>query len=210
MLETAQRRYTWCNFGTGMNWYELQEYANILVGRMGAVAPKKIVEPMNAPVSRRIFHQKDPREDRRSRLEDPDYSLTIDKLSSMYRLCKPCNTYHSVEEVARVEGVGDTCSGIVKNNIKWKMLQGLDSIRHFTDKWTLTDTSAAATFGVYMEKVDTVTPADTPYDQLEEQVWDVLLENVPNKTFGMLSYEEGVARLRKNAHHHNHHLHGAQ
>ena len=94
-----------------------------------------------------------------------------------------------------IRDVGDTISGVIKNNILWKLLAPLNTIRGFAEKWSLTDTSAQGTFGVYSRKVDVTNPGETEYDPLEQKVWDLLARKLP--VLGkQLSIDEAIGRMR--------------
>jgi hypothetical protein len=113
-------------------------------------------------------------EDRRNKLPDVDYTETIKNLERRYgRVEPPENSYRSVKEVGVIRNVGNTCSGVITNAVMHTTLRGLDNMRGFLSEWSLTDTSAAGTFGVYDEKVDRAVVEDNAYREIDQQAWDV-------------------------------------
>ena len=187
------------NIVTGKNWKQLQTFAFDLLSKFDGRRKEdvsKVVDYQLPELGKElVFEQQPPLKDRRNPLKTPDYQFTITNLKKKFKLLPPENNYRSVREKHIVRDVGDTVSGVVKNKILWKFLAPLNSIRGFADKWSLTDTSAQGTFGVYSRKVDVTNPGITEYDPLEKDIWDMMVEKLPCKGH-QLTIGEAIGRMR--------------
>ncbi len=185
---------------TGVKAPDLTHLASELVERMDVDGPTAVVTTTTRLEGLdRCFKQPKPDPNRRGKLPEVDYSETISNLRVKYgRIEAPRNKYRSVTEVGWIPRVGDSKSGTVMNSIMYRLLRNIG--RDFLTGWSLTDTSAAGTFGVYDEKVDQPTKEEHEYSGLEREVWDMLADRTKRRagrlTFPRLTTEEGIARLR--------------
>ena len=149
-----------------------------------------------------------PPEDRLNKLKDLDMTelkKTIEREKGTIH--SPENKYRSVEEIGLVRGVGDSASGQHYNSILKKLLAGHNNITGFMKEWGLTDVTAAGTFRVYDQKVDTSPVENHRYREIEMEGWEAMAtgmkKRMQNQPHGgvvrPLTYEEAVARLREGA-----------
>lgn len=144
-----------------------------------------------------------PPPDRKFRLEDVDIEGILNEVARQRGGIKPPhNRYRSVVEIGVVEKVGDHRAGVYWNSVVEKVTRGLNNLLHFKEEWGLTDVSAAGTFRVFDEKVDTCPIEEHDYRDLEDDVHQVLKDHIyPRLTpnVRMLTVREAVDRLRNDA-----------
>ncbi len=144
----------------------------------------------------------EPKQDRKFKLPPVDQSRVLEAVEERLGPLKPPhNDYRSVEEVGVIPGMMDASAAQHTNRILLKLTNGLQPVNGFLTEWGLTDVSAAATFGVYDQKVDTPPVEEHQYRDLEDEVWEVMRQKMSPKLreTRMLTYQEAVDRLRNDA-----------
>jgi len=163
------------------------------------------IQPKKNMVLDHQYQYVEPHAKRKYKLKDIDQEEVLRTIEDQKgTLRNPHNQYRSVKELHVINNVGDSASGQHYNSILRRILYPVHCITGFMTTWGLTNTSAAGTFGVYYEKVDTCPVENHPYRELEEAVFKIMVKGMRERLsksnrFTMLTYEEAVSRLRAKA-----------